>query len=109
MSQISALCQNPALLNRFLSALVRQVLHLKQQLDPASKFHEKQSEPELKELVKEIEKVAQEYPRFIDGVEWELKTAIKGIVQAPSSKKPVIPAKVEKPELVNDIDDHEYY
>ena len=43
------------------------------------------------------------------GVEWELKTAIKGIVQAPSSKKPVIPAKVKKPELVNDIDDHEYY
>lgn len=39
------------------------------------------------------------------GIEWDLKTAVKGIVQERKPKK----VKVEKPTLAVDIDDLEYY
>ncbi|KAI0089831.1 hypothetical protein BDY19DRAFT_992789 [Irpex rosettiformis] len=89
-------------------AIDRRIRHLRQQLDPKSEFHRKLSEPELKAHVQEIADIASEHPRTIDGVEWELRTAVKGIVQDPSPpKKPVTLPKPSKPELVTDFDDYE--
>ncbi|KAI0089819.1 hypothetical protein BDY19DRAFT_1047690 [Irpex rosettiformis] len=88
--------------------LTRRIRGLQNQLDPKSEFHHRQSETELKAYVQEIEDIAAKYPPMISGVEWELKTAVKGILKDPAPpKRPVTHTKPKKPELIIDFDDYE--
>lgn len=81
---------------------------MKKLLDPGSEWHSKCSEAELRVHVQEIAGIASKFPGTIHGRQWELKTAVKGIVQDPAPKKPRS-IKVPKPDLVVDLDDYESY
>lgn len=86
------------------SKTVKATVALKDLLSPSSELHRRQSIEELKQQIIVLEQLSANVPANISQAwEWDLKTALKGIVQerAPPKKQP-------KPELVVD-DDADYY
>lgn len=84
---------------------VKATVALKDLLHPSSELHRRQSIEELKQQIIALEQLSAKAPANISQAwEWDLKTALKGIVQerAPPKKQP-------KPELVVDSDDDYHY
>ena len=92
------LLDSPTFVRTVRSAADKRIRRLKDLLKPDSDVHRKQSENELRSYVREVAALADELPAAVtQDIDWDLKTAVKAIVQAPRPHKLV---KVRTPSLI---------